>query len=162
MGNKIQQKATEAEEINVMEQGISPIQKQAAIMLASGETISDVATNLNINRSTIYVWLDKVTFKCYLNQLCKEIQDGIRNGIFSMYKEAIEAIGENLHSKNEMVRMRAASYIIDKIQSQSIGEVSPEKSIRAQCSTLDEIWDNDCFDKVKYQRLMKENGLVME
>lgn len=47
--NRMQQNPTET----TLESGLTPIQEQAAIMLASGENITSVSEKLNLNRSTI-------------------------------------------------------------------------------------------------------------
>lgn len=142
--------------------GLTPIQEQAAIMLASGTTISEVSTKLNVNRSTIYIWLDKVTFQCYYNMQIQDIQNTIRNGIFSLYETAINSLRDCLESTNQPIRLKAAQYIIDKIQQTSIGETSPEKVFRKQCTSDlgDDVWANCTqFDEKKYNQLIKENGL---
>lgn len=141
--------------------GLTPIQEQAAIMLASGNTISEVSTKLNVNRSTLYFWLEKVTFQCYYNMQIQEIQNTIKNEIFSLYETAFNSLRECLTSMNEGTKLKAAQYIIDKIQQTSIGETSPEKIIREQCTTpFEEVWENEpIFNKEQYNRLMKENGL---
>lgn len=65
--NRMQQNPTET----TLESGLTPIQEQAAIMLASGENITSVSEKLNLNRSTIYQWQQKITFQCFF-QLPKE------------------------------------------------------------------------------------------
>ena len=48
---------------NTFRSGLTPIQEKAAIMLANGDSITLVAESLNINRTTIYQWQQKVTFQ---------------------------------------------------------------------------------------------------
>lgn len=61
--NRMQQNPTET----TLESGLTPIQEQAAIMLASGENITSVSEKLNLNRSTIYQWQQKITFQCFFS-----------------------------------------------------------------------------------------------
>lgn len=61
--------------------GLTPQQEQAAILLASGEGVTEVADKLNVNRATIYLWQQKINFQCFYNQQCQIIQDNIRNGL---------------------------------------------------------------------------------
>lgn len=141
--------------------GLTPIQEQAAMLLASGKTISEVSGQLNINRGTLYLWFEKLTFQCFYNTIMKEIQNNIRDGIFSLYSEALQAIRQNLSSPNESIRMKAATYIIDKIQSSDVGETSPENIIRKQCTSneIENPWPT-YFDEKKFEDKMKENGLI--
>ena len=55
--NENRQKPTES----TTESGLTPIQEQAAILLASGENVTSVSEKLNLNRSTIYQWQQKIT-----------------------------------------------------------------------------------------------------
>lgn len=55
MSNRKQQNPTKAEakrEVSTIT-GLTPIQEQAAILLANGESVTAVANKLNINRMTI-------------------------------------------------------------------------------------------------------------
>ena len=48
--------------------GLTPVQEQAAMLLASGESVTEVASKVNVNRATIYLWQQKINFQCFLNQ----------------------------------------------------------------------------------------------
>jgi len=45
---------------NTFRSGLTPIQEKAAIMLANGDSVTLVAETLNVNRTTIYQWQQKV------------------------------------------------------------------------------------------------------
>ncbi|RRD70993.1 helix-turn-helix domain-containing protein [Tannerella forsythia] len=68
MNNKKQQKATkkaDLPEVNT-QTGLTPIQEQAAILLASGNSVTAVAEKIRVNRSTLYKWQMQITFQCFL------------------------------------------------------------------------------------------------
>ncbi|MBQ6648374.1 MAG: Hin recombinase [Muribaculaceae bacterium] len=164
MSNKKQQNSTE---LTPLEQvtGLTPQQEQAALLLASGESITDVASRINVNRATIYLWQQKISFQCFYNQQCQIIQDNIRNGLCGLYAEALNSVHDCLKSKNEAVKLRAAMYVIGKVEMIDASQQDPEAEIRKLCThmedaSFDMFKPYEVFDKDKYQDLMKENGLM--
>lgn len=143
--------------------GITPIQEQAATMLASGKSITEAAEALGISRGTIYAWQEKPNFLCYMNHAAAEIQGNIKNGIFALHTKAIQTIEATLDSKNELMRLKAAIYILEQIKGASIGETDAEKIIRDRCTSKLEDFQKEfgnSFDSKKYNEQMKENGLI--
>ena len=106
--DKNQQKSTELTLVT----GLTPIQEQAAVLLASGESVTEVAEKVNVNRATIYLWQQKINFQCFYNQQCQIIQDNIRNGLCGLYANALQAVKDSLKSSNEALRLKAAIYVI--------------------------------------------------
>lgn len=164
MSNKKQQNSTE---LTPLEQvtGLTPQQEQAALLLASGESITDVASRINVNRATIYLWQQKISFQCFYNQQCQIIQDNIRNGLCGLYAEALNSVHDCLKSKNEAVKLRAAMYVIGKVEMIDASIQDPEAEIRKLCTeTINPNWDMfaayDKLNEAKYKELMKENGLM--
>lgn len=160
--NNIQQKITE-----IQESGLTPIQEQTAILLASGKSITEVSETLNINRTTIYQWKNKVTFQCFFNFQRAESKELLRNGLFALYEDAFNVIKESLSSDNPnpTTRLKAAMWIIQKVDSSIIGNTDPRKVLQKACTTKEKLfsWDEDeekeVFDTDKYQKLLKENDL---
>lgn len=145
--------------------GLTPVQEQAAMLLASGESVTEVASKVNVNRATIYLWQQKINFQCFLNQQCQIIQDNIKNGLCGLYADALQAVRSSLQSTNETLRLKAAMYVIGKIEMIDASRQDPEAEIRKACTTIEEDgWDllqpYEKFDESKYKELMKENGLM--
>lgn len=138
--------------------GLTPQQEQAALLLASGESVTDVAARINVNRATIYLWLQKVGFKCFYNQQCQIIQDNIRNGLFGLYGDALQALKDTLKSENEQAKLKAAMYVLGKIEMIDTSQQDPVEEIKKLC-TSDLGGDYMNFDSKKYDALMLENGL---
>ena len=110
MSNRKQQKATEmadVPEVNT-QTGLTPIQEQAAILLASGDSFTAVAEKVSVNRSTLYKWQMQITFQCFFNQQCNDYKNNLKNGLFGLANEALSAIRDCLHSDNEATRLKAA------------------------------------------------------
>jgi len=160
--NKIQQNSTltEVEVIN-KQTGLTPIQEKAVLLLVSGKNITDVSTELNIDRGTLYNWFEKLTFKAYYNKLCSEVQTTVQNGILGLYNEAIQAIQSSLKSDNEAIKLKTAFWLIERLEAKNIGATDPREILRNKCTTSTVEWDLNTFDEEKYKRLCKENGLQL-
>lgn len=145
--------------------GLTAQQEQAAILLASGESVTDVADKVNVNRATIYLWQQKISFQCFYNQQCQIIQDNIRNGLCGLYADALDTIKLILQKGSYVLRLKAAMYVIGKVEMIDASRQDPEAEIRKLCTSIDNpSWDllqpTEVLDKDKYNELMKDNGLM--
>ena len=159
MANKIAQNPTEKTDVN-SQTGLTPIQEQAAIMLASGKSMTEVAELLSVNRGTLYEWQKIVTFQCYFNQQSNEYKENLRNGLFGLIGEALTAISDCLHSDNETTRLKAAMWVIEKAKEQPTGNTDVKAALKEQC-THPVGWDMEMFDEDEYRREIKRLGLVI-
>ena len=155
MGDKIQQNPTK----NVVT-GLTPQQEKACIMLASGESYTAVAEQLDINRGTLYKWQSLPTFECYYNLQCKDYQDGVKNGLLGLHRRAIETITELMINGNESTRLRASIWVLDKVANINIGSVDVRAVLQNQCTSVD--WGFPDFDEKGYKKMLKEYGLSEE
>lgn len=140
--------------------GLTPLQERCAVLMASGTTITDIAKELGLDRGTLYQWLKKVTFQCYLNYLKKTIQDNMTGKLFDLHSSAMEAIQKCLFSDNENIRFKTAVWIIEKLYSSEVGEGDVRKELEKECthSGLMEGWNN-YLDKEEYKQRLAEEGL---
>ena len=157
--NRFEQKQTIS-----TESGLTPLQEQAATLLASGKNISAVAEELSLSRGTIYQWQQKLAFQCYFNFQRQEAKDTLESGLFSLYNEALEAIKGCLTSENETIKLKAATYIIQKIEESPMGETNIREVLKEQATTKESILPNwemerEVFNEKEYKRLLEENGL---
>jgi hypothetical protein len=159
--NKNQQNSTVSgiEGINT-ETGLTPLQEKAALLLVSGKNITEVSIELSIDRGTLYKWFDKIPFKAYYNKQCKEVKDSIENGLMGLYNDSIQAIKEGIKSNNEMIKLKTAFWLIEKLTSQTIGETDPREMIKKQCTHNNFIVDMETLNKDKYQQMCMENNLI--
>ena len=155
--DKCEQKSTQLTQVT----GLTPAQEQAALLLASGESVTDVAEKVNVTRATIYACQQKITFICFFNQQCQMIKDSIRNGLCGLYANAIDAVKGCLESVNEATRLKAAMYVIGKVELMDTSKQNPEEEIKKLCTSSDLDWgDFTSLDKTKYKEMMKEYGLM--
>lgn len=135
--------------------GLTPIQEQAAILMASGERITAIAERLHLNRSTIYEWLDVLTFQCFYNKQCEIVKEKLKAGLFGLQKEAIEAIKGSLQSDNPAIKLKAAIWLVERLSNAFVGETDPIPIIRERSGEGN--WRG--IDEEKFGRLLEEYHL---
>lgn len=154
-GNKIEQKAT----ISPIT-GLTPQQEQACILLASGENVTDVADKLNLNRGTLYKWQQNKAFECYYNKQCQEYKDEVKNGLLGLHQQAVTTIQQLITTGSEATRLKAATWVLDKVEAIEVGETSIRRALKGQCTTTNDDWgDLSTFDEKEYKRQLKAFGL---
>lgn len=158
------QQAISPEATQVSQQtGLTPIQEQAAILLASGETITAVAAKIGVNRGTIYDWQGIVTFQCFFNQQKHDYKEHLKNSLFGLTNDALTAVRNCLHSDNEATRLKAATWLLEKVAEQKTGETNARAVIRAQCTSGVDDWGTlTHFDDKAYKTECKRLGITPE
>jgi len=136
--------------------GLTPIQEQAALLLASGETITEVANKLELNRCTLYEWQKLITFKCYFNQQATDYRDSLRNGLFGLADEALKVIRDCLQSSSEITRLKTAIWLIERVKDVDTGETDVRVMLKRSCTHTLAPWDmespTDVFNEDEYNR----------
>lgn len=154
-GNKIEQKAT----ISPIT-GLTPQQEQACILLASGENVTDVADKLSLNRGTLYKWQQNKAFECYYNKQCQEYKNEVKNGLLGLHQQAVATIEQLITTGSEATRLKAATWVLEKVEAIEVGETSIRRALKEQCTTTNDDWgDLTTFDEEGYKRQLKALGL---
>ena len=140
--------------------GLTPQQEQAIILLVSGKNYSEIAKELKIDRSTLYIWSEKIPFQSYFNKLCKEVQDEVKNSLAAMYNDAVIAIQDSLKHDNPTVRFKSASWLIEKLETQKIGATNPRETFikMATQSVWSELTE-ETVNRNLYEQLCREHGI---
>ena len=112
-------KTNESQQIN-RHNGLTPQQEQVAMLLASGQSITDVAKQMGLNRCTLYEWQKTPPFLCFYNKCKQDYQEDLNNGIFAQTKKALEVINNSLNSENELTRIKVAMWLIERVASVEI------------------------------------------
>lgn len=163
MSNRKQQNPTKAEakrEVSTIT-GLTPIQEQAAILLANGENVTAVANKLNINRSTIYDWQKQTPYKCFFNKQCADNRSTLSVGLFGLAQEALTAVRECLHSTNEQTRLKAAIWLTERLDNFSIGATDVREALKEECTHPVVDWGvgDDVLNEKEYKQRLKDWGL---
>lgn len=154
-GNKNERKATISPTT-----GLTPQQEQACILLASGESVTDVADKLSLNRGTLYKWQQNKAFECYYNKQCQEYKEEVRNGLLGLHQQAVATIEQLITTGSEATRLKAATLVLEKIEAIEVGETSIRRALKGQCTTTNNDWgDLTTFDEKEHKRQLKAFGL---
>ena len=156
--NRIEQKATISPTT-----GLTPQQEQACILLASGESVTDVADKLSLNRGTLYKWQQNKAFECYYNKQCQEYKNEVKNGLLGLHQQAVATIKQLITIGSEATRLKAATWVLDKVEAIEVGETSIRRVLKEQCTTTNNGWgDFTNFDEKEYNKQLKVLGLDEE
>lgn len=142
--------------------GLTPQQEQAAIMLASGENLTGVARQLNLNRSTLYEWQENTAFQCFYNQQCQEHQQAVKNALFGLHSTAIDTLTDLLNNGNENTRLKASMWLLERVANTEVGETNIRAVLREKCThdDMDINWAK--LNEGEYKAALRRYGLSDE
>jgi hypothetical protein len=93
----------------------SPKQDAAAVLLASGKSVRDVATEVDAGLRTIYDWRDDPQFAALVNLYRGRLIDEALGRLADANVKAAETLIELLgHEEASATRIRAATSILDQ------------------------------------------------
>lgn len=141
--------------------GLTPTQEKAAILLASGETISAVAAKVGVNRCTIYDWQGILTFQCFFNRQRKDYKEHLLNSIFALTDEALVAVRDSIMSSNEQIRLKAAVWLLERVSNMEVGQTDVRDCLKKQCTKDIYDWGESLtqFDSSAYDAACKRLGI---
>lgn len=140
--------------------GLTPTQEKACSLLASGEAIEVVAEEVKVPESTLLLWQKQTTFKCYFNQKRSNVKGHLTQGVYSLAQEAVNALRESLNSENEQVRLKAATYVVDKLQSIEIGQTDIVEAVREEATYRSGMFDTEArFHESDFEARLQELGV---
>lgn len=143
-----------------LKSGLTPTQEEAVKMLVAGESASSIEKKLELPAETINQWRNSVPFQCYYNKQCDTIKLNMRNKLLSSYTRALSTLEECMASENEAVRLKSATWLLEKISTFTIDNTNPVEVFRSQCTTF---WCGEpILDEEKFAKLLEENGLSAE
>lgn len=158
-GNKSEQKATKSEQT-----GLTPIQEQACLMLASGEGFTTVAEKLSLNRGTLYKWQQNTAFQCYYNQQCQDYKSEVKNALLGLHSQAVATVRELMTTGNESTRLKAALWLLEKVEAVEVGATDIRAVLKDRCTHGFDDWGKltPQLDEQEYKQALKEYGLSDE
>lgn len=139
--------------------GLTPQQEQAAMMLASGENITAVARQLNLNRSTLYEWQANTAFQCYYNQQCQDHQQAVKNALFGLHRQAVDTLTNLLANGNENTRLKASMWLLERVAAVEVGDTRLKEVLKKKCTHSPTDWDLDVLNEREYKAELKRYGL---
>lgn len=94
----------------------TPTQEQSALLLATGQSVTMVAKCLNIDRGTLYNWLNNPEYKTMMLDLRKELYQQTREKLFDIYLMSVQVIQDSLNSEDEAVRVKIAMWLLNDLK----------------------------------------------
>lgn len=145
--------------------GLTALQEKCCLLLAAGIRITDAALQVGASRGTLYRWLQQPAFWCYLNQAKKEVKEYVEGSLLNLHQKALEGIEASLDSQREDLRLKAATWVLEKIQEMPVGASDIRKVLleeaRLKPSSVD-IWDKigrESEIERNYQKALADAGL---
>jgi transposase len=88
--------------------------KQAIELLAAGQRITDVAELVNVERRTVYNWLDDPAFTRALQKRQSAYIRRLNTRLIALNEKALDVLAEGLDSRQENIRVRCAAIVAGK------------------------------------------------
>ncbi len=131
-------------------------------MLASGENLTGVARQLNLNRSTLYEWQENTAFQCFYNQQCQEHQQAVKNALFGLHSTAIDTLTDLLNNGNENTRLKASMWLLERVANTEVGKTNIRAVLREKCThdDMDINWAK--LNEGEYKAELRRYGLSDE
>lgn len=117
-------------------------QIKGAKMYAEGNTPTEIARQLNINRGTFYDWLKKEEFTREVDRFKQEILNSAEKSMISkveLYVESLEGIA--LSGRSEKNRVDALTYLLDRVLGKSTTKIQDVTEAKED-GKKDISWDN--------------------
>lgn len=97
----------------IEDSGLTVTQERVAVMLAMGASVAEIARQVNVPTSTIYLWRKQAAFASYYKRLQREVVREIRGQLSQMSNLALETIKEIINGGGELSRLKASCYVLD-------------------------------------------------
>lgn len=92
---------------------LSAKQQRAIVLIVEGESITKIASEIGVDRSTIYRWQhENPVFMAELGRVKSSLWDASQEKLRNAWMAAIDAIIEMLDSEDERMRMKAAELML--------------------------------------------------
>lgn len=145
------------------ETGLQLRQEYAAVFLLAGLNVAQTAQAIGVHRSTIWEWQKLAPFRMYINRLKSEAKKQVEVGLFALHEAALGALYRAMTSDNEAVALKAATYVIEHVQSASVGHTSMQSLIlsRLRSREIDALLAQTTKEPTReeYEEACREEGI---
>ena len=116
---------------------------QALSLLAAGSPLEKVANTLGVHRATLWRWKKDPKFVAEWNKMLAEMKERQTLALVKLQEEALNALYSCLNSKNDVVRLRAALSVMERVDNLKVGCTDPEviQQEREQNKRLQQMWE---------------------
>ena len=100
--------------------------QQALSLLAAGSPLEKVAHSIGVHRATLWRWKKDPKFVAEWNKMLEEMKQRQTYALVKLQEEAISALYSCLNSKNDVVRLRAALSVMERVDNLKVGCTDPD------------------------------------
>ena len=117
--------------------------QQALSLLAAGSPLEKVAHSIGVHRATLWRWEKDPKFVAEWNKTLEEMKQRQTYALVKLQEEAIGALYSCLNSKNDVVRLRAALSVMERVDDLKVGCIDPEviQQEKEQNQRLQQMWE---------------------
>ena len=143
---------------------LTPKQEKFISLQIAGKSLTDIAKELKVDRSTLYAWRELETVQARYNQLVTDLKNDLESGLTSLYSKAVQTVNDCLDSLSDQIRLKTALYLIEKVDALNPGLTDAREIVRKKATTntfmSDPLAEYDRFDEDYYQERLKELNLA--
>ncbi len=140
---------------------VSPNMQRAALLIAQGKKLKDVAEACDISPQTLSEWRSNEVFQILCNQIQKNVLESSEAKIVSLATKAVNNLESMLDSKNEKVKFDATKEVLRIVgldDSVTIGKTTLQRGMFDSCGEADLIPMTE--DQLKLEAALKEAAIV--
>lgn len=98
---------------------LTPLQEKAVNLLLTGKSLTAVALELKIGRTTLNRWLNHPVFKSELENRQREINQAVNHRIQSLATKSVDRLETLLNSDDPSIVFKTATFLLSRIPIQS-------------------------------------------
>ena len=133
---------------------LDPRKMTAALALSIGQTETEVAKLVAVNRSTIYRWQQEAEFAAELNRLRREYLKEQRSRLHALLHQSIRTLESCLDRKDlDMIKLKAAMFIVSHFAPRAHETIGPITERGVQKAWKDEALRLSSSDEVHLLRV---------
>lgn len=106
------------DKIKLEDSGLTIMQERAAVSIAAGERVSEIAKALGVPSRTLYDWMAIPEFIRHYKRLQKDVVLEIRGQLSGMADKAIETLKALMETGGEQARLKASCYVLDHLSNE--------------------------------------------
>jgi len=119
---------------------LSPKQRKATQLLASGHTLSSICTDLNISDETLRIWRNKPEFQAKVDELLKLEEIETMQLLRGTLRKAVETIYELMGKEQDTrIRLQAAQSMVKQVKLElAINDINRQAELNKKEQELNE------------------------
>jgi len=103
-------------------------QERAAYLLASGQSLTATAKEIQVHRQTLYVWMAEPAFEIELQRLRYEVRLAVHDQLLAGATKAVQVILAELGNSKAAIRLKAAIEVLRGLRFLSPAIQPPEEA----------------------------------